>query len=57
MIEAHRLNPVVDEVFPFDPPQPSPSAYEIGFGQLAEAEVYHEIVERWHVTRGRYGLR
>lgn len=29
-----------------DPPQVSPSAYEIGFGQLADAEVYHEIAER-----------
>jgi hypothetical protein len=42
-VEAHRLNPVVDEVFPFDPPQFSPSEYEIGFGQLADTKVYHEI--------------
>jgi len=40
-----------------DPPQVSPSAYEIGFGQLADAEVYHEIAERWRaVKRGRYGI-
>jgi hypothetical protein len=41
-----------------DPPQVSPSAYEIGFGQLADAEVYHEIAERWRaVTRDHYELR
>ena len=35
-----------------EPPQVSPSAYEIGFGQLADPEVYHEIAKRWRaVTR------
>ena len=35
-----------------DPSQVNPSAYEIGFGQLADPEVYHEVAERWRdVTR------
>jgi hypothetical protein len=40
-----------------DPHQVSPSAYEIGFGQLADAEVYHEIAERCRaVTRDQGDL-